>query len=191
MTVTNKILPAHILRLYAWDLLDHNTDLTTITNSTGEQLIPIVPLGEEPELADSKQAYLVYGYVENPATVTKEIKRGTISFRIVARTFGQLGEITNVLARAFENQDRSAANVNLWSGAYPNGALHGIKFTTLDVTYVEGGDAATSEGGPVEGLVNVGYNYISHQTVKTFRPAGTRIRNPNGTYTITNTNEWV
>lgn len=186
MTVTNKILPAHILRLYAWELLDNNTEMVKVNN-----LVPIIPLGEEPQLADSKLAYLVYGYVENPSTVSKEIKRGTLSFRIIARSFAELGEITNVLVRAFENGDRSANNVNQWSSTYASAALVGIRFTDLDVTYIEGGNAAVTEGGPTEGLVNVSYSYVTQQTVKTFRPAGTKIRNPNGTYTTTTLNEWV
>jgi hypothetical protein len=160
--ISNKVLPAHILRLYTWELMRANLDWTEIDN-----LIPVVPLEMEPKLVDSGKSYLVYGWAEQSSGRTPEICRGTFSLRIIARSFGELGWIMNTIIRAFDHIDITDS-LNDWSSDFSQQSLVGIRFTNLEVTYAEGGNAPTSEGGPTEGLVNIAYNYISHQPVKTY-----------------------
>lgn len=182
----NKILPAHVLRLYVWALLEAEGVLTKIGD-----LIPIAPIEDEPKFVASGQAYIVYGYTEMPGTELDQNRRGNFSMRVSAPSFGQLGHVLNTIARAFESCDVSVPNVNAWSSDYQTGLLVGIRFTDIEMTYLEGGEPPNSEGGPTEGVINLGYEYITQQRTKVYRPAGTRIRNSNGTYTTTTQDEWV
>lgn len=155
-----KIIPPHILRLYAWEVLELNDALSMI-----DDYIPVIPIEDEPKLADSGKSYIIYGWAEHPDP-NYEIRRGTFSMRVIGRTFGELGHIINILTRAFEAGDQSAEHVNLWSSSFNDNQLVGIRFTNLDIGYVEGGSAPEQEGGPSEGLVNVSYRYITHQTIQ-------------------------
>lgn len=154
--ISDKIVPAHILRLYVWEILKANTSMTTVNG-----LVPIVPIEDEPKLADSGKPYIVYGYAETEARVMDEIRQGIVSFRITTPDFGLLGEITNVIATAFESRDFATEAVNRWSNQYPEGALRGIRFMEVKTTYVEQGEPARTEGGPVDTVVNVSFRYIT------------------------------
>jgi len=156
--ISNKILPAHILALYTWEVLKLNTSLEKIGN-----LVPIIPLEDEPKFSDSGKTYLIYGYAENENPGNHEIKRGVFSLRVVGKTFGEVGQITNVLSRAFEDEDATAENVNIWSTE--NDVLHGIRFTSICTSYLDGGDAADSEGGNEEAIISISYSYVTHLKV--------------------------
>ena len=166
--INNKILHAHVLRVYTWELLKANIGWTEVNG-----MIPIVPLGDEPRLSDSGKSYIIYGYAEQAPGSTKEVRTGSLTYRIIARTFAELGEITNVITAGFEELDRSAHRVNLWSSNYSGGAFIGIRFGTLEVTYIEGGEPADQEGGPVDGLLNIEYSYIIERNVKQYQADGT------------------
>jgi hypothetical protein len=171
-----NILPAEILRLYTWNLLSNNTALSTITvpTDTGTvDLIPIVPINDEPKLRDSGKTYLIYGFIEQEPRMSLH-HRGSISYRIVAPKFANLTEIISVLVSGFEIEDQAAANINLWtSSSINNGLFIGVRFTSCCVTYVEAADAQDAEGGPIEGLVNIRFDYVADKPVKTFAPNGT------------------
>lgn len=152
-----KILPAHIIRLYAWEVLKANTDLAEI-----DGYVPIIALEDEPKVSDAQKTYLIYGYSENNDPRLYELKRGTVSFRIKARLFGELGQITNALSRAFENCDISAYQVNQWASSNPDKIFKNIRFTSIEVVYVEGGSPEDSEGGPTDAVLNVAYECVIH-----------------------------
>lgn len=157
--ITNKIIPAYIIRLFLWEVLSLNEALSKIDTPNG-QLIPILPVEDEPRVADSKKAYIIYGYAESEAQRIEQERRGIFSARIWAPTFAQLVEITNLIASTFESSDFATEAVNRYSSNYAGGALVGIRFTHLKTTYIEGGEAAETEGGPVDGVVNISYNYV-------------------------------
>lgn len=153
--ITNKILPSHILRLYVWEVLKQEGAMQEVNG-----LIPILPVEDEPKVADSQMAYAIYGYSENDAPF-EQIREGVFSLRVIAPKFAQLGHIINTVARAFESSDISTEAVNRYSSKFPNGALEGIRFTRTKTTYIEGGEAGESEGGPMDGVVNITYRYIN------------------------------
>jgi hypothetical protein len=165
--ISDKIIPAHILRLFIWEVLKLNTSMNAPVNG----LIPILPIEDEPKVADSGKAYIIYGYSENESGNLDQIRRGVFSARIMAPTFGELVEISNVLGTTFESRDIATEAVNQWSSAYANGALTGIRFTKLITSYIEGGEASDTEGGPVDGVVNISYEYVTN--LKTQLPAYT------------------
>lgn len=164
--VTNKVTPANTLALYTWEVLKRNTSMQLING-----LIPVVPIDDEPRFHDADAAYIIYGYSEQFSNGPREIRSGIMSFRICARTTAELGEITTTISRTFEGGDIPAAHVNGWSSTVE--PLIGIRFTSLETSYVEGGEGENSEGGPVYGMVNVRYDYVSHQKVIQFQSNGT------------------
>lgn len=165
--MNNKILPSHILRLYTWDLLKNNTDIELVNG-----LVPIVPLEDEPRLSQSGKPYLIYGFSESNNVKDYPIKSGHLSFRVVTYTLSDMAEYLNVLSRAFEHGDQSAYHVNLFSSAVNNGLFVGLKFTYIFVTYLESPTPAETEGGQLEGVINLEFNYLSHSTVKQYQPTG-------------------
>lgn len=152
--MASKILPAHVIRLYAWEVLKLNTSMEVIDN-----LVPIIAIEDEPQISDAQKTYIVYGYSESNDARLYEKRRGVVAFRIKARRFGELGEITNTLSRAFENCDISAAQVNAWKAEYDGNIFKDIRFTSIETIYVEGG-VPDDEGGPLHGIVNVSYEAI-------------------------------
>lgn len=152
--ISEKIVPAHVLRLFVWEVLKINSNLETVND-----LVPIVPLEDEPVLADTGKPYIIYGYAEMDARKSDLNRRGVLSLRIVAPTTAELTSISNILASVFEDRDRATEAVNRWSSTMP--ALIGIRFTETRVTFVERGEPAESEGGPVNTVVNISYEYIT------------------------------
>lgn len=168
MSEITKIIPAHIIRLYAWDVLQHNTPLTLI-----DGIVPITALQDEPQIADAQKTYLVYGYSENSHPSLYEIVAGVVTFNIKARKFSEFGQITNALSRAFERCDISAAQMNQWAHvkstelAVP---LDNIHFTMTEVIYMDSNPEG-SEGGPKTGMLSVSYECIINDNSFTLPPA--------------------
>jgi hypothetical protein len=152
--MSDKIIPAHVLRLYAWEVLQVNGVLETI-----DGLVPIIPLEDEPQIADAEKTYIIYGYSENNDARIPEMRRGSLVFRIKARTFHELGPITNALTRAFEGLDIPASRINMWKSKdeYAD-AFKNINFKTTDAIYVEGGYPEDVEGGPLIGALHITYS---------------------------------
>lgn len=180
----------NILRLYIWDLVKNNVAGQGVING----LIPIVPLEDEPDLADSGKSYFIYGYTENYRN-NFPIRNGAFSLRIVGRDFNELSHITNVLNVAFEDCDLAAANVNSWSSDFAPADLKGITFTSVELAYVDGGSPGEAEGAKSEGIVTLNYEYKNLQTVKRFRPAGTKYisggTKANPVYSTSVNDEWL
>jgi hypothetical protein len=158
--INSKLLPAHILRLYIWELIDQEGGMETIND-----LIPILPVEDEPKVADSHKAYAIYGYAENESRALEQIRDGIFSIRVVAPTYAQLGQILSTIGRGFESSDVATEAVNRYSTQYPNQALTGIRFLQAKTSYMEGGEAPETEGGPLNGVVNIAYRYVNNLTI--------------------------
>ena len=160
--VTDRVHASHILRLYVWELVDANTHMDLITatvNGKAAQLIPVVPLSDEPLLssASPRQTYIIYGFVENDTAFGVQ-RLGTLSLRIIAPDSVKLSEVVNVLSDTFEYEDLATVSINRWSSVEPQ--FIGVRFTGIRTSYVEVGDPEIKEGGPVEGVVNLNYRYV-------------------------------
>lgn len=154
--ISNKILPAHIIRLYLWDLLQQETGLKKVNG-----LVPILPIEDEPKVADANETYAIYSYSENDTSDSEQIKEGIFALKVSAPTFSELGRLLNVVSLAFESSDIGTEVLNYYSTQYENQALHGIRFVHAKTAYVDGGDPADTEGGEIYGVVNIGYRYIN------------------------------
>lgn len=158
--ITDKILPAHIIRLYIWALLQQEGVLETISVG-GVELVPIIPIEDEPKVADSGKPYAIYGYAENESRQLEQIREGVLSLRVIAPKFSQVGHITNTVSRAFESSDVATEAVNIFSSDFSSQSLEGIRFTHLKTIHVEGGEPADSEAGPVDAMVTIAFRYIN------------------------------
>lgn len=155
--ITNKIIAPHIIRLYCWEILQQETGMSKINS-----LVPILPVEDEPKVSESGMTYAIYGYAENEsAGDNNQIRYGTFSLRVIGKTYAELTQLINVISLAFESTDIATEALNRFSSRYPGAALEGIRFTFAKTSYIEGGEAAETEGGPVDGIVNVSYRYIN------------------------------
>lgn len=158
-----NVLPPHLLRLYVWALLDANDVLELVPGQNGKMLIPVAPVSDEPDLRNAGKAYIIYGFAENEYTRLPVVHTGTLSMRVIAPTFAELSAVIATLQMAFEIEDEAAGRVNEWTTDQT--ALQGCAFTSICVTYIEAADANEQEGGPLEGLVNLRYNYIIEKSI--------------------------
>lgn len=169
--ISNRVQPASILRLYIWELLQAHELLSKIqvqTPSGPADILPVIPIEDEPKVANSGKTYIIYGFGENQGGNLNEIKNGAFSIRVVSDSTTEIGEITTTISRAFEDEDKSAANVNAWSSIAMNGVLIGIRFTWLNVSFISSPEPPDTEGGKGYGIMNISYRYISKQKSKRF-----------------------
>jgi hypothetical protein len=154
--ISDGLVPAHILRLYVWQILQEADALDEINGK-----VPLIPLEDEPELSDAGMNYIIYGYSENEIANRENIRQGVCAFRVIAQNSNDLSRITAIISRAFENQDIATEAVNIFSTGYGS-ALHGLRFTAVKTLYVESATPSDTEGGPVDGAVTLAYRYINH-----------------------------
>lgn len=157
----NKYLPAHILSLYVWELLQQETGMQKVNG-----YVPIVPIQETPQL-ESDKPYIIYAYSESPGNRSFQQKAGTFALRFVvpkpadgASQITPLNRMVNTVAQAFQDFDIATEAVNFWSSNFGTGEFVGIRFTHLETSYVEQAEPAETEGGPIDGIVNIAYKCI-------------------------------
>lgn len=168
--IKNEYVPAHILRLYTWELLRQNLGWSPIPYGSGS-LIPVIPSEDEPKIAESGRPYIIYGWTENLSGGLVEHRRGVFSMRIIAKTSDEVTKIINTIALAFQEGDISASSINWYSTNF-TADLEGIRFTSTDITYIESAGPPDAENSPQEGIISVAYRYITSQKVKTYQSNG-------------------
>lgn len=165
--MNTKYIAPYLIRSYVWELLQRNLDMSDDDydiNGDGKGLIPIVPLGEEPELAKFNKPYLVYGYAESPYDDYASQTTGNIMFAIYSTNFADMSQIANVIGKAFEYDD-AAANVNHYTSTIP--AFVGIRFGNVQLQSIEGGVPEESSGGRMSAVVNIKYEYYADYSIET------------------------
>lgn len=162
-----RILPAHVLAGYVWDLWKANQGVGTITGKDGRQLARIAPVGDEPDLRDSGETYILYGFAENENGRLPVLHTGMFAMRIIAKNFAEMTSLIRILQGTFELEDEAAQNVNWWTTG--KSGYDGIMFTSVCVANVEASDAETNEGGRQEGMVSLRYRYLVETPVKIYK----------------------
>jgi hypothetical protein len=137
----------------------------TIDPTNDDGLVPIVPLAEAPEISQFDKPYIVYGYSETPNSDLWVKRRGNMAFVIYSTNFRELAHLTNIITFAFDRSDESARDVNNYTSTIP--AFVGLRFGTIEVTYVEGGSPEETEGGRQSAAINIRYEYYVDYDVKT------------------------
>lgn len=151
---------------YVWELWKANAGVGTIPGKNGQPLARIAPVSDEPDLSDSGQTYILYGFAEVESGALPVHHTGNFSMRLIAQDFAELSGLVRIIAGAFEIEDEAAQNVNSWTSERE--AFHGLRFTSVCVTYIEAADAATTEGGNIEGAINLRYRYVIDAPVKVY-----------------------
>lgn len=158
------VVPAHLLRSYIWQVLKANLPEAWDESNYGGK-IPIVPLGEEPELSKYSGPHIVYGYTNEASGPIAARESGSVSFAVYDQNFRRLGRTMNVLKRAFDRYDETARDVNNYTSHIPE--FVGIRFGSISLSYLEGGSPEENEGGNMSALMTVRYEYYSTQEVVT------------------------
>lgn len=162
MTISLRVSAANIMNLYAWAVLDKNTDMDT-ADYNGK--IPIIPGGSDPDFTNLNKPFLVYATSEDPSSSNGSTRGGTLVYAIHSSSVGEINTILNILVSIFEGQDEAARRVNAWSSKNP--ALIGIRFTTIGVAFGEGASALEQEGGREVGTLTLKYSFVANYDVDT------------------------
>ena len=153
------IIPPQLIRQYAWAVLKAN-DPTTWNEARYGGKIPIVPLGEEPDIEQYDGPTIVYEYGETHTQGTMYMRgRGTMSFGIHDTTFRRLARTTNVLKEALGRFDDSARDINAYLQARGT-PWNEISFGYVSLVYVDGGTPAIAEGGSMMAIVAIDFDYF-------------------------------
>jgi hypothetical protein len=157
---------------YVWDLWQHNTNpvVSKILGKNGLPLARIAPVSDEPDLADSGKTYILYGFAENEQGPLSQLHTGAFAMRVISKNFAELSQVVRIISGAFETEDWAAESVNAWTSGRIG--FDGIRFTSICATYIEAADAATVEGGTMEGTINLKYRYVIESNTKTYRSGG-------------------
>lgn len=150
---------AYLLVDYAWAVLNANDSKTWSRENYGS-LVPIVPLAEERELSEYNGPHIVYGYAEDATGTFYAMKSGSLSLAVYDDSFRRLTRTMNILNTAFERHDESARDVNSFTTDYLEGAYLGIRFGSINVSFVDGGSPEEEEGGRQSAIINIRYSYF-------------------------------
>lgn len=162
-----KYIAPYLIRAYVWELLQRNLGMSASdydVDSDGKGLVPIVPLGEEPELEKFNKPYLVYGYAESPFGESSGRTSGNVMFAVYSTNFAEMSQVVNVIGKAFEH-DRAATDVNEYTST--TNAFIGIRFGNVQTTTIEGGVPEESPNGRMSAVVNIRYEYYADYDIET------------------------
>lgn len=156
----SKIVAPYIIRAYVWEALKRNTDMSEnqYRVDSGQGLVPIVPLGEEPEIKQFGKPYLVYGFSETQDANNSARTIGNIVFMVYANNFQKMTQVANIVGRAFEEDD-SATRVNAFSSTFSG--FIGIRFGDISLVSIDGGTPEDEEGGNMSAMVTLRYEHYT------------------------------
>jgi hypothetical protein len=159
------VSPAYLIRSYAWGILKANYGEVWDEDNYGG-LVPIVPVSEEPELAEYTGPHIVYGYTLDMTGRLHARNSGSLTFAIYDQDFRRLTKTLNILQAAFERQDETARDINRYT-TNKGGPWVGMRFGTVAIGFVEGGTPETTEGGRQSALINISFEYYVDYDVVT------------------------
>lgn len=146
---------------YLWALLRAEGVMTEgdyIVAEYALPLVPIVPIQDEPEMANQLggKPYLVYDYYTHPAHATEWWRRrDELIFSIYCNDVNKIFEIANLMQDKFQAMDESAQALNKYMGPSNIFTFHKIELLGFE-TY----KPAVSEGGRTIGEATVCYEYV-------------------------------
>lgn len=168
--MTDKtVAPVFALIDYVWAVLAIN-DPTTWDKSKYGGLIPIVPLNEEPELAEFDGPRIIYDYsMTDPGTLYAR-SRGTATFAVRDFNYRRLTRTMNIIQEALGRLDDSARDVNDWIERNKVRAVFDISFGSIAVTFAESGTPEEEEGGMMVGVVGTSFDFFTEYNINTRPP---------------------
>jgi len=158
-----KITPSALVRAYVWQVLQ--TNLGWKTSDYGN-LVPIIPVSEEPEITQYNKPYIIYGYAEAPTYDNQHYtNRGSMTFLVYSTNISDINSVMNVLSTALGREDDSATDLNNFTSK--TDMFKGMRFGTVSLGFGEGAAPEETEGGRQSGLLNVRFTYWVDYDVKT------------------------
>lgn len=159
-----KYNPVYLLRAYIWQVLKANTDMDE--SDYPNNIVPIIPVSDDPKLAELDKPYIVYGYAFDPTVSERHfIERGSLSLAVISPDFQEIGRILNILRTTFNREDDAARDINAFTSRSP--AFVGVRFGTVGVGFVEGPSPEEVEGGRQSGLINIRFECFTEYNVIT------------------------
>ena len=121
MTVDYKADIMLDLRKYLWSQLKSNNIFTATdyySDNVGEEIIPIIPVQQSPELNQflSGKKHIVYDKIGLSYEDNWAISCEQILFTIYSTDVSEINEIRNLMADLFRRMDDSARDATLYSG---------------------------------------------------------------------------
>ena len=162
-----EVDPSTVVRAYIWAVLKVN-DPTTWDKSKYGGLEPIVPFGEESELAEFSGPNITYITTHSPAD--GPCMYGSTTMSVADTDARRLMKTINILRVALDREDDSATDINNFTTAYTVDSgfpFHGLRFGYLKMAYSEGPTAADTEGGRNYASFSVEYEYYVDYEVQT------------------------
>ena len=155
---STEVSPIYALRFFAWEVLKRNVPDVWDADKYGG-LVPIVPLAEEPDLAEFSGPKIVYEYTLLDAGTEALFRgRGTLSMAVLDTNFRRLTRTLNILEAAFNRYDESARDINMYLDETPLSGMVGFGYT--QVSFVDGGTPERNEGGNQIGVINIRFDYF-------------------------------
>lgn len=166
---------AYALNSYTWKLLEANLGWTKVPVEGKGDIVPIVPIAQQPELLATGKPFIVYGNARHPADHLYQLVNESISYTIYAAgkiAATDVSKICNLLAETFARQDEAARDVNEWLVEEERGRIEAgispasrdVGFSSIKTIVSKGADPADEEGGYVAGLVMVEAKYVELST---------------------------
>lgn len=168
---------AYALNSYTWKLLEANLGWTKVLVEGKGEIVPIVPIAQQPELMATGKPFIVYGSARHPADHLYQLVHESISYTIYAAgkiAATDVNKICNLLAETYARQDVAAADVNEWLAEEEagRGISRDLGFSSIRTIVAKGADPADEEGGYVAGLVMVEAKYVELSTAPGVQTSG-------------------
>jgi hypothetical protein len=154
-----NVAPVHVLIDYAYEVLAAGDPTWNKSNYGG--LIPIVPLNEEPELADFDGPKAIYEYTMSQRGTMYYRGQGTVTFAVRDYNFHRMGRALNILDNSLGREDESARDVNKfvqWLKTQRNIDFD-VSFGHIRLNFIESGTGEVEENGPLTGVFSISFDY--------------------------------
>lgn len=146
MTDYNVTSAVYALNSYTWKLLEANLGW-----KKNDDLTPIIPSAQQPELMNSGSSFLVYGVSRPTPGHLYALERQTVVYTIFSESSTIVNKVAELLFEAFARQDESAADVNRHMEDEIKHGLRtksrGVHFASVRSYAAQDQEPAESEGG--------------------------------------------
>lgn len=159
--------PAFVLRAYIWAVLKENDPDVWDEDKYGGQ-VPIVAIGEEPEISEFSGPIITYLPNHSPSNGARSF--GNTIFVVGDTNTRRLMKTLNILRTALDRNDESARDINKFSSKENTSGdkpFLGVRFGSVNTMYTEGPTPTENEGGRDYALIQVGYEFYADYEVIT------------------------
>lgn len=162
---TNDSEATSALMSYIWKLLRVNLGW----KQSDYNMVPVVPVAQQPEVMMSGKPFLVYGSATAPPRHLYALRGESVSVIIYSTDVDEVTTVSRLLTDTFERQDEAASDVNSWLdkeqalqlAADPTWVRRNISFGTISSALVQNAVPSEQEGGYYSALLILECKYVS------------------------------